>query len=383
MKIVVAPDSFKESLTALEVAENIKAGILRVYKDAEIVCVPMADGGEGTVQSLVDATGGRILKLRVKGPLLQEVEAFYGILGDGKTAVIEMAAASGLSLVPPGLRNPMKTTSFGTGELIKNALDMGCSEIIIGIGGSATNDGGFGMLKALGVKFLDRNGQDIGYGGAALNRLETIDVSGMDARIKQCKIIAACDVNNPLCGPRGATYVFGPQKGATGEMLEILDKGLANFAEKIKAILGIDVMSCPGAGAAGGMGAGLMAFLGAELKKGIDIVIETSGLDDKVKDADLVITGEGMIDYQTQFGKTPFGVARTAKKYGVPVIAIVGSIGRDAHVLYDKGIDSIFSIMDKPMELEDAIRNAAMLMQDAAERVMRLYRVAAGNSNSR
>ncbi len=377
MKIVVAPDSFKGSLSALQVAENIRTGILRVYEDAEIVCVPMADGGEGTVEALVDATGGRIFRLNVKGPLLEDVEAFYGVLGDGKTAVIEMAAASGLPLVPPELRNPMKTTAFGTGELIRDALDRGCRNFIIGIGGSATNDGGFGMLKALGVKFLDRDGKDIGFGGEALNRLEKIDLSGMDERLKECRITAACDVNNPLIGPKGATYVFGPQKGATGEMLEILDRGLANYAEKIRACLGIDVADYPGAGAAGGMGAGLLAFLGAELKRGTEIVIETTGLDRHVQDADLVITGEGMMDYQTQFGKTPYGVAMTAKKYGVPVIALVGSIGKDARVLFDKGIDSIFSIVDRPMSLDEAMKNCALLLQDAAERVIRLYRISA------
>ena len=251
--------------------------------------------------------------------------------------------------------------------------------VLTSLAGCATfsNDGGFGMLKALGVKFLDRDGKDIGFGGEALNRLEKIDLSGMDERLKECRITAACDVNNPLIGPKGATYVFGPQKGATGEMLEILDRGLANYAEKIRACLGIDVADYPGAGAAGGMGAGLLAFLGAELKRGTEIVIETTGLDRHVQDADLVITGEGMMDYQTQFGKTPYGVAMTAKKYGVPVIALVGSIGKDARVLFDKGIDSIFSIVDRPMSLDEAMKNCALLLQDAAERVIRLYRISA------
>ncbi|HYE09166.1 MAG TPA: glycerate kinase [Patescibacteria group bacterium] len=376
MKIVIAPDSFKGSLSAKDVAENIKAGIERVYKDIDIHCIPMADGGEGTVQSLVDATGGRILSARVKGPLLQEVDAFYGILGDGKTAVIEMAAASGLPLVAEDQKNPMITTTYGTGELIKHALDMGCREIIIGIGGSATNDGGFGMAKALGVKFLDQEGKDIGHGGGSLSKLYKIDTTEMDRRIDACKITAACDVDNPLCGTRGATYIFGPQKGAKGEMLEILDKNLQHYAEIIKATLGIDIVNCPGAGAAGGLGGGLMAFMNVKLQKGVDIVIETVKLETYMKDADLVITGEGMMDYQTQYGKTPYGVAKTAKKYNIPVVALVGQIGRNADVLYEMGIDSIFSLVDGPMPLEEAIDRGADLLQDAAERIIRLYKIA-------
>lgn len=376
MKIVIAPDSFKGSLSAKDVAENIKIGVLRVYKDIDIQCVPMADGGEGTVQSLVDATGGKILSARVKGPLLKEVDAFYGILGDGKTAVIEMAAASGLPLVEDDQRNPMITTTYGTGELIKHALDMGCREIIIGIGGSATNDGGFGMAKALGVQFLDQEGLDIGHGGGSLSKLYKIDISEMDKRIKDCKITVACDVDNPLCGPRGATYIFGPQKGAQGEMLEILDKNLEHYANVIKATLNIDIKDSPGAGAAGGLGGGLMAFMNVKLQKGIDIVIETVKLTEYMKDADLVITGEGMIDYQTQYGKTPYGVAKTAKKYNIPVVALVGQIGKNANVLYDMGIDSIFSLVDGPMSLENAITKTADLLQNLAERIIRLYKIA-------
>jgi glycerate 2-kinase len=374
MKVVIAPDSFKGSLSAKDVAENIKIGILRVYKDIDIQCIPMADGGEGTVQSLVDATGGKILHARVKGPLLQDVDAFYGVLGDGKTAVVEMAAASGLPLVESGKRNPMITTTYGTGELIKHALDMGCREIIIGIGGSATNDGGFGMAKALGAKFLDREGLDIGHGGGSLSKLYKIDISEMDKRIKDCKIIVACDVDNPLCGPRGATYIFGPQKGAKAEMLEILDKNLEHYADVIKSTLNVDIKDSPGAGAAGGLGGGLMAFMDVKLQKGIDIVIETVELDEYLKGADLVITGEGMIDYQTQYGKTPYGVAKAAKKYNIPVVALVGQIGKNANVLYDMGIDSIFSLVDGPMSLENAVAKGADLLQDSAERIMRLYK---------
>jgi glycerate kinase len=379
MKIVIAPDSFKGSLSAKDVSENIKIGIERVYRDVDIQCIPMADGGEGTVQSLVDATKGKIINVLVKGPLLQEVDAFYGILGDGRTAVIEMAAASGLPLVPEDQRNPMITTTYGTGELIKHALDMGCREIIIGIGGSATNDGGVGMATALGVKFLDQEGKDIGHGGGSLSKLHRIDISEMDKRIKDCKIIVACDVDNPLCGPRGATYIFGPQKGAKGDMLEILDNNLEHYAKVIKTNFDIDIKNCPGAGAAGGLGGGLMAFMDAKLQKGIDIVIEAVKLEQYMRGADLVITGEGMMDYQTQYGKTPYGVAKTAKKYNVPVVALVGQIGKNANVLYEMGIDSIFSIVEGVTTLESAIADCARLMQDAAERVMRLYLIAHQN----
>lgn len=375
MKIVIAPDSFKGSLSAKEAAECIKAGILRVYKDSNILCIPMADGGEGTVQALVDATGGRIIRVRVKDPLLREVEAFYGILGDNKTAVIEMAAASGLPLLAINERNPMLTTSYGTGELIKHALDMGCKEIIIGIGGSATNDGGLGMAMALGVKFLDKTGMNIGHGGGSLSKLHTIDVSGLDERLKSCNITAACDVENPLCGLTGAAYVFGPQKGADEEAILILDKNLEHYADIISTTLGIDIKDYPGAGAAGGLGGGLMAFLGARLEKGIEIVKKIVKLEEQVKTADLVITGEGRMDYQTQFGKTPYGVAKAAKDYNIPVIALVGQIGKNARVLYDLGIDSIFSITDGPMTLEDAMSNTPELLMDTAERVMRLYKV--------
>lgn len=375
MKIVVASDSYKGSLTAKEVAENIEKGIRKVFSDAEIVKVPMADGGEGTVQSLVDGTGGEIIKVKVKGPLLREVEAFYGILGDQKTAVIEMAAASGLPLISREERNPMETTTYGTGELIKHALDKGCRNIIIGIGGSATNDGGAGMVKALGVKLLDEDGKDIGFGGKSLGKLRRIDITGMDPRLKECKITAACDVDNPLCGPRGASRIFGPQKGADEEMVEILDRNLANYARVIKNDIGKDIMDVPGAGAAGGLGGGLLAFLNAELKSGIDIVIEVTRLEEKMKGANLVITGEGMIDYQTAYGKTPYGVAKCARKYGIPVIAIAGGIGKDADTLYEKGFNSIFSIVDKPMPIEQAIANGGTLVENVAERVMRVLKI--------
>lgn len=377
MKIVIAPDSFKGSLTALEAANAIEDGFRRVFPEAEIVKVPMADGGEGTVQSLVDATGGRIVKRIVTGPLGDKVEAQFGILGDGKTAVIEMASASGLPLIPPHKRNPMVTTTYGTGELIKAALDMDCRKFIIGIGGSATNDGGGGMAQALGVKLLDKDGNDIPFGGKGLLKLNRIDISTLDPRIAESEIVVACDVDNPLTGPRGAARVYSPQKGATPEMVEILEKALERFAEVVKRDLGKDVKNIPGAGAAGGLGAGLMAFLNAKLRLGVDIVIEATGLEDKVKGADLVITGEGGIDGQTIYGKTPIGVAKVAKKFGIPVLAVAGGISDDASVVYEHGIDGLMSIIPHPMTLEEAMVQGGKLVSDAAERIARLIAIGA------
>ncbi|HAZ37923.1 MAG TPA: glycerate kinase [Clostridiaceae bacterium] len=375
MKIVVAPDSFKGSLTAMEVAEAIERGIKKVDEKIEVIKAPMADGGEGTVQSLVDATGGKIIETFVSDPLLRRIKAFYGILGDNKTAVIEMAAASGLPLLREDERNPLKTTTYGTGELILDALNRGCRNIIIGIGGSATNDGGEGMAKALGVEFTDRDGKDIGFGGGSLYKLYKIDLSKIDKRIYECNISAACDVDNPLCGERGASFVFGPQKGASPKDVKILDNNLRHYGEMIEKTLGKKIINYEGAGAAGGLGAGLLVFLNAELKRGVEIVIETTGLEKKIKDADLVITGEGMIDFQTAFGKTPYGVVQVASKYGVPVIAIAGGIGKDANTLYNKGFKSIFSIVDRPMSLNEAMENGSMLLEDTAERIMRALKI--------
>lgn len=370
-RIIAAPDSFKGSLTAGEVADAMEAGINRFDNSIKVVKVPMADGGEGTAKSMVDATGGRLISVTVKGPMGNEVEAFYGILGDGMTAVIEMAAASGLPLVKPDERNPLIATTYGTGELIKHALDMGCRSIIIGIGGSATNDGGAGAMQALGVRFLDDTGNDIGFGGGSLDRLYKIDINNLDSRIKDTQITVACDVDNPLCGTNGASRIFGPQKGADSAMVEELDRNLSHYADIIENTLGVNIKDAPGAGAAGGLGGGLMAFLGATLKKGVDIVIETVILENKIKDADLVITGEGMMDYQTIYGKTPFGVAKAAEKYGIPVVAICGSIGKGSEVLYDNGFTSIFSIIDKPMSIDEAIEKSSELIQNCSERVVR------------
>lgn len=302
---------------------------------------------------------------------MRDIDSYYGVLGDRKTAVIEMAAASGLALLEKDERNPMDTTSFGTGQLIKYAIEEGYKDIIIGIGGSATNDGGAGMLMALGAKLLDANGEDIGLGAKGLGKLKSIDLYNFHEDIKDCNFVVACDVDNPLVGKRGASYVFGPQKGADEHMVKILDANLENFGKVVEDTLGISLLQYPGAGAAGGMGAALLAFLDAELERGIDIVIEATQLERKIMDSNLVITGEGKIDDQTQFGKTPYGIATLAKKYNKPVIAIAGGIGEDASVLYEKGIDSIFSIVNKPMTLEEAMVHGESLLEDTAERIIR------------
>jgi len=379
-KVVIAPDSFKGSLTARQVCQAAEEGLRRVWPEAELVSVPMADGGEGTVQSLVDATSGRIVSIDVTGPLGEPVAAFFGVLGDGVTAVIEMAAASGLPLVPQGLRNPLIATTRGTGELIKDALDMGCRKFIIGIGGSATNDGGAGMAQALGVRLLDESGAEIGPGGAELARLARIDAAGLDPRASQSEFVVACDVDNPLTGPRGASAVYGPQKGATPEIVRTLDDALKNLASVIRRDLDVDVDGIPGAGAAGGLGAGLMAFLGASLRRGVDIVVETVQLREQMRGAALVITGEGRTDFQTLFGKTPMGVANVAKALGIPVVIISGAVSDDAGGLYAHGIDALMSIAKGPCTIEEAIANAAPRVADAAETAARLVAVGLGAS---
>lgn len=355
MKVVIAPDSFKESMTALEVCEAIERGLKRAMPDVHTVKVPMADGGEGTVQALVDATNGTFTSLSVTGPLGLPVEAQYGWLGDGKTAVIEMATASGLHLVPPERRNPLLTTTKGTGELIKDAVQKGAQHLIIGIGGSATNDGGMGMAQALGVKFLDEQGAELANGGGALSRLAKIDASGMIPQLSGVSIDVACDVDNPLTGPNGASAIFGPQKGATAETIHILDQNLSHYASLIKMELGINIEQMEGAGAAGGLGAGLLAFLNAALKRGADIVLETVQLEKHLEGADLVITGEGKIDGQTIHGKTPIGVSKAAMKKGIPVIAIAGSIGEGYEKVYEEGIGSVFSIVPGIVKLDEAL----------------------------
>ncbi|MFF2592617.1 glycerate kinase [Priestia megaterium] len=376
MKIVIAPDSFKESLTALRVCEAVEKGIKTHFPNAEISKVPMADGGEGTVQSLVDATDGEIIQTKVTGPLGKEVEAFYGILGDGNTAVIEMAAASGLHHVSMDERNPLITTTRGTGELILKALDHKVKYIIIGIGGSATNDGGAGMAKALGAKLLDANGAEIKEGGGSLDQLTAIDLTNLDSRLAEVKVEVACDVDNLLTGKTGASAVFGPQKGATPDMVKQLDRNLAHYAAVIEKEMDIHIQNVPGAGAAGGLGGGLLAFLSAELKPGVDIVIKATELENYIKDADLVITGEGRIDGQTIYGKTPIGVAKTAKKHSVPVIAIAGSIGAGSEAVYEHGISALFSVVPGAVDLSEALEKADENIERTAKNVASVIRLA-------
>lgn len=360
MKIVIAPDSFKESLTALEVANAIESGFRSVFPCADFIKVPMADGGEGTVQSMVDATNGSLIDVEVTGPLGNKVMAQYGILGTDKTttAVIEMASASGLHLVPRNKRNPLYTTSYGTGELIKDALDRGIQHIVLGLGGSATNDAGAGLAQALGVQFKDGNGQELAFGGKALAQLKSIDISDVHPLLSQCQIDVACDVDNPLCGERGASAIFGPQKGATPEIVTLLDNTLGYFADAIVQNGFEDHRLLAGAGAAGGMGLGVKTFLNAELKPGIDIVMETVGLVEQLEQADLVITGEGRIDGQTVFGKTPMGVLKQANQKNVPTIGIAGSLGTDSDAILSHGMMAIFPIIPALDSLEQVLEEA-------------------------
>ena len=372
MKIVIAPQSFKGSLHALQAAEAIQRGVLCAAPNAETVLVPVADGGDGTLEALVNTTGGEMRRSIVTGPLGQAVEAFWGIMGDGITAVVEMARASGLALVPPKRRNPRTATTRGTGEIIKEALDLGYTRIIVGLGGSATNDAGSGMAAALGVRFLDQAGQPLPPGGAALSRLAVIDRSTIDPKLAQATIIGATDVTNPLCGPTGASAVFGPQKGASPRVVAELDAALANFARVVKQDLGLDVLDRQGSGAAGGLGAGLMAFTGADLRSGIDMVCQVLEFDRHLRGADLVITGEGRADESTIYDKAPVGVARRARAQGVPTIILAGSIGPGSEKLYDHGIAGLVCIADRPMSFERSLARTADLLEGAAERTVRL-----------
>ncbi|MCX9568642.1 glycerate kinase [Vibrio cholerae] len=373
MKVVIAPDSFKESLTAKQVCDAIQAGLARVWHDAKFVAIPVADGGEGTVQSLVDATQGRLVEVKVMGPQGKRVEAFYGMLGDNQTAVIEMAAASGLHHVPLAQRDPKLTTSFGTGELIRHALDQGVTKLIIGLGGSATNDGGVGMLAALGARFTNADGDPIQLTGGGLRELTHIDLQDFDPRLLHCDILVACDVNNPLCGDKGASAVFGPQKGATPEDVQLLDGALRQFGLLTEKVTGKMVLESAGAGAAGGMGAALLAYTQAILRPGIEIVLETVQLAHQVSDADLVITGEGRIDSQTVHGKTPMGVAKVAKRFDVPVLALCGCTGDNYQAVYQCGIDAVFAAVPRAMSLDDALKESDFNLADLAENVARLW----------
>lgn len=371
-KYVVAPDSFKESMTAKEVCNAMEKGIKKADPAAEVIKVPMADGGEGTVDSLVDATNGQRVTVEVTGPLGNKISAYYGILGNGTTAIIEMAKASGLEIVEKEKRNPMITTTFGTGELIKDALDHNVKEIIIGLGGSSTNDGGSGMAQALGAKLLDQHKHQIPFGGGNLDKLDKIDISALDTRLQDTKIILASDVTNPLIGKDGASRVFGPQKGATPEMVEKLENNLQHYAKIIKRDLNKDVDSVSGAGAAGGLGAGLMAFTTCEMRRGVDLAIEVTKLEEKIRDADYVFTGEGGTDFQTKFGKTPYGVAKLGKKYHKPVISLAGYLGEGIDSLYSEGFTAIFGIIPGACDLPTALKNGPSNVVRTTENIVRL-----------
>ncbi|WP_312601426.1 MULTISPECIES: glycerate kinase [Pseudomonas] len=375
MKLVIAPDSFKESLSAPEVAQAIAEGWRAVFPSATIELKPMADGGEGTVEALLAATGGERRELTVQGPLGQPVLAHWGWLGEG-TAVIEMAAASGLHWVPKAQRDARRASSYGTGELIRAALDAGARRIILGLGGSATNDGGAGLLNALGVKFLDKHGQPLPPGGAALAELARIELSGLDKRLATVQIDVAADVDNPLCGSHGASHVFGPQKGATPEDVAVLDAALGHYAQVAAQVLGEDHSCFPGVGAAGGLGFAARAFLQAHFRSGVELVAEVSGLAEALRDADLVITGEGQLDYQSLHGKTPIGVARVAREADVPVIALVGSLGAHYQQVYEAGIEAAFSLVPGPITLEQACRAAAQELRARATDLARVWRLA-------
>lgn len=372
MKFILAPDSFKESMTAKEACISMENGIRKVFKDATCIHVPMADGGEGTVDALIESTNGNLHEVEVTAPLGNKVKAKFGILGDGKTAVIEMAEASGIHLVKLENRNPLLTTTFGTGEIIRYALDMNIERIIIGLGGSATNDGGVGMLQALGASFKDSDGKEIALGGGALKDLCTIDLSGFDKRIYGVKIEVACDVKNPLTGENGASFVFGAQKGGNKETLEELDSNLKHYAEVVKRDMGKEIDKVEGAGAAGGLGAALIGFCNGKLESGIDLVIKYSNLEEKVRNADFVFTGEGSIDFQTKFGKTPIGVAKIAKKYNIPVIAFGGRIGEGIDELYSLGIDSVIGITPGVISLDEALRKGKENLEISTENVVRI-----------
>ena len=371
-KYVVAPDSFKESMTAKEVCDAMEKGIKKADSAAEVIKVPMADGGEGTVDSLVDATQGQRVIVEVTGPLGNKISAYYGILGNGTTAVIEMAKASGLEIVEKKKRNPMITTTFGTGELIRHALDHNVKEIIIGLGGSSTNDGGSGMAQALGAKLLDQNNNQISFGGGNLDKLDKIDISNLDSRLQDVKIILANDVTNPLIGKEGASRVFGPQKGATPEMVEKLENNLQHYAKIVKRDLNKEVALVSGAGAAGGLGAGLIAFTTCEMRRGVDLAIEVTKLEEKIRDADYVFTGEGGTDFQTKFGKTPYGVAKLGKKYHKPVISLAGYLGEGIDSLYSEGFTAIFGIIPGACDLSTALKNGPSNVARTTENIVRL-----------
>lgn len=377
MKIVIAPDSFKDSLSAQGVADAVAQGLAQVWPDAQLIKCPMADGGEGTVESVLAACNGQWRRSWVRGPLGASVEARWGWLPDSHTAIIEMAEASGLQLVPPGQRDACSSSTYGTGELIRAVLDEGAGRVILAIGGSATNDGGAGAMQALGVALLDQHNRPLPPGGLALAELARIDLSKMDPRLAQVNFEIAADVDNPLCGPHGASAIFGPQKGASPEQVQQLDQALGHFAEHCAQALNKDVRDEPGSGAAGGLGFAAKAFLGAHFRSGVDVVAQLTGLAEAINGADLVITGEGRFDAQTLRGKTPFGVARIARQHGVPVVVIAGTLGEGYQALYEHGIEAAFALVSGPMTLQEACGDAPRLLTERARDIARLWRVAA------
>lgn len=372
MRIVIAPDSFKECLTATQVAAAISEGIKRVISEAGIISIPMADGGEGTVEALVTATGGKIIPVLSVDALNRPIQSFFGVLGNQKTAVIEMAVASGLELLAPNERNPLIASTYGTGLLLKAAMEAGFTQIILGVGGSATNDGGAGMAQALGFGLLDKKGNPIVPGGGSLGKLHTIDRSNVHPLLQNVNITVACDVRNPLLGASGATHVYGPQKGATPDMLETLEKNMSHFARILHQEFGTDISEIPGAGAAGGLGAGLMTFCHAVLGSGFELISKLTHLEDHIRQATLVFTAEGKIDSQTAYGKTVSGVAQLARKYQVPVVALAGIVNNDLTELYDLGVTSVFAIGNQPMSIEESKARATELLAGTTERIMRL-----------
>ena len=372
---LLAPDSFKESMTAEQACAAMQRGIVKALPDAQFIYVPMADGGEGTVDALVAARNGRKVELDVSGPFIQQkVQGYFGLIENDQTAVIEMALANGIHLIESSQRNPLLTSTLGTGEIIKAALELGVSKIIIGLGGSVTNDAGAGMAQALGAKFLDENGQAVQVGGGQLDQIQSIDLSQLDPRLKSTEIVIASDVNNPLCGENGASHVFAPQKGATSEMVAILDLNLKYFADLVAQHIGQDFQDIAGAGAAGGLGFGLMAFAGAKIRSGVEIVIEETGLSEKIDQADYVFTGEGGIDFQTKFGKTPFGVAQVAKRFNKPVIAFAGYVGKGIEELYDEGFTAIFGIVDGACDLQTALKNGEKNLERCCVNVVKVLK---------
>lgn len=377
MKIVIAPQAFKGSISALDAARAMRDGVLRIIPDAVVELVPVADGGDGTLETLVEVSNGEIRTNEITGPLGEQRSAEWGAMGDGTTAVIEMARTSGLALVPLEERNPLTATTYGLGETIRAALDDGFRRFIIGIGGSATNDGGAGMAQALGVSLVDSQGNALPYGGAALSNLHSIDMSGLDSRVRESEFMVACDVNNPLTGPTGASAIYGPQKGASPQMIGELDAALAHFASIVKRDIGADILDVPGSGAAGGLGGGLIAFADGDLRAGVDIVLDTVELDKFLPGSDLVITGEGAIDHSTIYNKSPVGVAARATKLGIPVIAIAGSLGEGFRDVHQHAIDAVMSMMTSPMTLDNASGQAAELLATSVEEALRLMQVGA------